>query len=939
VRARATCVENGITRSGQSDYFTIPVNGAVTLLGMNMDVVEPIPTSLQVTSATSTLTAVNASTQLAIIGVYPDGTTRNLTTGTTGTNYRSSNAGVASVSPEGLVTARSSGTVLLSASNEGALGVIRLRVLLSGDADGDGIPDDVEARFGLNPNNPADALQDFDNDGLTNRQELDLGTDIRVADTDGDGINDGEEVNSGADGFVTNPLLVDTDGDGIRDLLEIQTGSHPIDPNSRNLSQALNSISVTPTDFVIIVNTIMGEASRQLTVMGNLKDGTTINLTSTLRGTNYTPSDTNICNFGAISGQVFAGQNGVCAITVTNSGFSAIAAGTVRTFAPTAISAITIPGSPKGVDVNGNYVYVAAGSAGLQVVDVINRAVPRIVGSYDSAGDANKVKIVGNIAYLADGLAGLQIIDVSDPTRPATLGGLDTSGNALGIAVFGNRAYVADGDSGLAIIDVSNPAVPIILGSVDTPGTAKDVDVVGNLAVIADGGSGIHIFDISNPSDPVLRGSLPTSDARAVTVDDSIAYLADYLGSLKVIDFSSPAVPQLLFTANPTLGGYLLDVAKAGNFVFGADIYFVNDVPIVDVSDPMKPNVRALYRFPGDATGTGIAADNLFFYLVTDTNTLYIGQYLEIMDTGTIAPIVTITSPAPGDPFMEGTTVSMTVEAIDDVEVSVVNFLVNGKVMFKDYSTPYQSNITVPIGVTSVTLGATAIDFGGNLGAADDVLINVIPDPLTTVTGVIQYAVGHPVEGVTVSCQEGSAKSGLDGVFSLARMRTVRGDFQCTAETKKFETIFTVSPVVGGITDVGKIVLLPRILIPTEDEDKDGLTNERELALGTDPFEIDTDGDKFLDGEEVELGFDPLDRLSLPAADSLREVSGVPMSVLNLTDPSKGTGGSAGTTGESEVQTEVSEAPVSILNTAGPSGPAGGDATGPPVSVENQATQ
>src|SRR5712691_7074204 len=29
VRARATCVENGITRSGQSDYFLIPLSGTV----------------------------------------------------------------------------------------------------------------------------------------------------------------------------------------------------------------------------------------------------------------------------------------------------------------------------------------------------------------------------------------------------------------------------------------------------------------------------------------------------------------------------------------------------------------------------------------------------------------------------------------------------------------------------------------------------------------------------------------------------------------------------------------------------------------------------------------------------------------------------------------------------------------------------------------------
>ena len=32
VRARATCVENGITRSGQSDFFIIPTNGSVEVL-------------------------------------------------------------------------------------------------------------------------------------------------------------------------------------------------------------------------------------------------------------------------------------------------------------------------------------------------------------------------------------------------------------------------------------------------------------------------------------------------------------------------------------------------------------------------------------------------------------------------------------------------------------------------------------------------------------------------------------------------------------------------------------------------------------------------------------------------------------------------------------------------------------------------------------------
>lgn len=43
-----------------------------------------------------------------------------------------------------------------------------------------------------------------------------------------------------------------------------------------------------------------------------------------------------------------------------------------------------------------------------------------------------------------------------------------------------------------------------------------------------------------------------------------------------------------------------------------------------------------------------------------------------------------------------------------------------------------------------------------------------------------------------------------------------------------------------------------------KDEDEDGLSDEEEKKIGTDPKNPDTDGDKFLDGEEYKHGFDAL---------------------------------------------------------------------------------
>jgi len=52
---------------------------------------------------------------------------------------------------------------------------------------------------------------------------------------------------------------------------------------------------------------------------------------------------------------------------------------------------------------------------------------------------------------------------------------------------------------------------------------------------------------------------------------------------------------------------------------------------------------------------------------------------------------------------------------------------------------------------------------------------------------------------------------------------------------------------------------------PLDDTDKDGLSDEEEFALHTNPVKIDTDDDNFLDGYEVLYGSDPLDPLDYPS--------------------------------------------------------------------------
>ncbi|MBT3292742.1 S-layer homology domain-containing protein [Candidatus Peregrinibacteria bacterium] len=67
------------------------------------------------------------------------------------------------------------------------------------DKDIDGIPDEYEEENGLSSQNKDDAMEDNDNDGISNRDEFIIGIDPNDPDSDEDGIDDGTEVEEGTD--------------------------------------------------------------------------------------------------------------------------------------------------------------------------------------------------------------------------------------------------------------------------------------------------------------------------------------------------------------------------------------------------------------------------------------------------------------------------------------------------------------------------------------------------------------------------------------------------------------------------------------------------------------------------------------------------------------------------------------------------------------------
>lgn len=216
------------------------------------------------------------------------------------------------------------------------------------DSDDDGLDDGYEILFFGDLSQGAD--DDFDDDGLTNLEESDLGLDPSDDDSDDDGLKDGVEDGAGTfvnasqtgtspfdsdsdgDGLLdgvednggtfvsatqtgTNPNLADTDEDNQDDGFEVENSTDPNDPNSKSavptftiIGAPLGGDLTDPEDDGVEGNTIPANGDVGQTA------GTNFNWVSITAS-----SEEYFGNFGGSEGffdvfdnQIGGGQNKVC---------------------------------------------------------------------------------------------------------------------------------------------------------------------------------------------------------------------------------------------------------------------------------------------------------------------------------------------------------------------------------------------------------------------------------------------------------------------------------------------------------------------------------------------------------------------------------------------------------------------------------------------------
>ena len=235
---------------------------------------------------------------------------------------------------------------------------------------------------------------------------------------------------------------------------------------------------------------------------------------------------------------------------------------------------------------------------------------------------------------------------------------LPGTGDANDIFVSNNKAYivtVSNSGPDFFIYDVSTPSDPTFLGSLDLGATGYAIVVSGNYAYAATSHDSreLTVINISNPSNPSLAGlhfNTPNtkSDGRGIAVSGTVAFLVTDNNTtnpgyeLYSINISNPLAPTQLGGIN--LSSSTRDIFTLGNFAYIASTSNIEELQVIDISNPSAPSFAGSYDSPGRSDSQSVyVVDTTAYTSDTQLNILNISNPININSIGSYN--------APGIPY------------------------------------------------------------------------------------------------------------------------------------------------------------------------------------------------------------------------------------------------------------------------------------------------
>jgi hypothetical protein len=203
-------------------------------------------------------------------------------------------------------------------------------------------------------------------------------------------------------------------------------------------------------------------------------------------------------------------------------------------------------------------------------------------------------------------LANLSVVPVGTPIFRS---GYFNQDDSLNIHVVGQVAFVASRVAGLQAIDCGNPLNPVLIGQHPSLGLAQDVRVKGRYAYVASWDAGLEIFDIINPTNLVRVGHcLIPGFARTVRVTRNYAHIASRSGGYSIVDIRDPAQPVIIGTA--ATGGIAEGLAVTDPHVYVASSQA--GMEIFNATNPLAPIRIAQFDTSGNAESISLAGNQAY---------------------------------------------------------------------------------------------------------------------------------------------------------------------------------------------------------------------------------------------------------------------------------------------------------------------------------------
>jgi hypothetical protein len=415
------------------------------------------------------------------------------------------------------------------------------------------------------------------------------------------------------------------------------------------------------------------------------------------------------------------------------------------------------------------YVATTGTGAGLAIADVSHFDHPVLLSQLALPGVSQNIDVDSQkkLAVVASGQAGLEIVDISDPTMPRLLRTIPV--NATQVLLVNGLAYAGVQTTNGTELQAYDIATGDEVDSLVIGGQITALRSDGTMLYALENFATLQVFDLSGGG-IMARGSLSIPGATGLLiasynglfVADGVAWLASDLDQVAV-DVSQPDDLRLLYEERTRQGsGIALNGSGLGIMV-GVGGPGTNTPDGLTVFQTTNPTVSGalVTRFPLPGTAEAVAISSGVAYVADGNAGIQIVNYLPF-DTGSTPPSLDvqllnqdITSTTPPFQLPEVSQVNLTVKTTDDVQVRNVELLVNGVVVQNEASYPFNLSTILPSiaqAGNQATLQVIATDTGGNSTFSAPILINLVPanPTITSIAPADKSTQAPPLRRVTV---------------------------------------------------------------------------------------------------------------------------------------------------------------------------------------------